>query len=53
MAQLVRPSPEWTRGRGAIVVEGLDGGMRVIIEHDADRETVATVLALVISRSGR
>jgi len=52
MAQLIRPSPDWTR-RGAIVVEGLDGGIRVIIEHDADRETVATVLALVTSRSGR
>jgi hypothetical protein len=53
MAQLIRPSPDWTRGRGAIVVERLDGGIRVIIEHDADRETVATVLALVTSRSDR
>src|SRR5947208_12232727 len=53
MAQLVRSSLVGTHRHGAIVVEGLDSGIRVIIEHDADRETVAIVLALVTSRSDR
>ena len=53
MAQLVGSSLDGTRRHGAIVVEGLDRGIRVIIEHDADRETVAVVLALVSSRSDR
>lgn len=53
MAQLVRSSPDRMRGHGAVVVEGLDTGIRVTIEHDADHEIVATVLALITSRSDR
>jgi len=46
MAQLVRSSLVGTHRHGAIVVEGLDSGIRVIIEHDADRETVAIDLRM-------
>lgn len=52
VAQLVRSSDSG-RGRGAVVVEGLDTRVRVTIEAGADRETVATVLAIVAAPRSR
>jgi transposase len=46
VAQLIRSGSDGHR-RGAIVVEGLEGGVRITIEPGADRETITTVLAIV------
>ena len=49
VAQLVRSSAPVERERGgSIVVEALDARLRVTIEVGADRETVATVLAVLV-----
>jgi hypothetical protein len=53
MAQLVRSSGDGVRGRGAVIVEGLDTRMRVTIEPGADRETIAAVLGQVCSLRDR
>jgi hypothetical protein len=53
VAQLVRSPTERVGGRGTVVVEGLDTRVRITIEPDADRETIATVLGLVCSRQDR
>jgi hypothetical protein len=53
MAQLVRSSRDEARGRGAVIVEGLDARVRITIEAGADRETVATVLAFACSPQDR
>ena len=50
VAQLVRAAGDGTR-HGAVVVEGLDTRVRITIEPGADRETIATVLALALVRS--
>lgn len=57
-AQLVRSAmPDRGRGgrvaTGAVVVDWLDARLRITIEPDADRDTVATVLELIAARSDR
>src|SRR5262245_41222256 len=52
-AQLVRSTGDGGRGRGTVVVEGLDTRVRITIEPGADRETIATALTLVRSPQGR
>ena len=52
VAQLVRTAGDGAR-HGTVIVEGLDTRVRITIEPGADRETIATVLALVRSPQGR
>ena len=52
MAQVVRSGTDGHR-RGTIVVERLDGGVRITIEPGADRETITTVLAIVAAPRSR
>jgi hypothetical protein len=53
VAQLVRSAGDGARGRGAIVVEGLDSRVRITIEAGADREAIETVLAFVCTQERR
>ena len=55
MAQLIRPASAGGTGEraGIIVVELLEVRVRVTIDPGADREMVATVLALLTARGAR